>query len=480
MKSGNIIGSVELRKWSEIKSVIDNNPKFEYDHSDSAGIQERVVIVRQSREFAYFHRLKVDSSDYDDYTNNYAAGATRGTDSTVHVSTTFADSFNLDAFSRLRVGSPMSLFDSKQIFGDQALFWEDVTSGSGTSTYRSDESSSRLEVTTTSGDKVIRQTREYFNYQPGKSLRVNMTGVIGGSKTNVRQRLGIFDNDNGIFFEQTGDGLYLVIRSDTSGSPVDNRIAQSNWNIDPLDGTGKSLITMDPTKAQIFAFDIQWLGVGRVRAGFSIDGIIYNVHEELNANNVSTVYMRTPNLPLRYEIENTGTAASNTYMDNICVEAESEGGYNPKGITRIATTGLTAVTVGSSYVPVISIRLKSAYNRAQLLPTNFKIYNSSNTLVHAMLIARSSLTGASFSSVGDNSIAEYDVSASAYSGGEIIDDVFVSSQGANRTQLHIDTPENLLKVVSDYTGTADILTIVGKSDGTTSNIYATLQFREVY
>lgn len=478
--TNNGVETVEIIKWSELKSIIDTNPKFEYDHSDNIAIQERVVVVRQSREFSYFHRLKVDTADYDDYTDNYAAGATRGTDSTIHVSTTFADSFNLDAFSRLRVGNPASLFDSKQIFGDQSLFWENRTTGGGTVTYIPAESSSRLEVTTSTGDKAIRQTREYFNYQPGKSLRINMTGVLGIGKANVRKRLGIFDNDNGIFFEQTSTGLYIVIRSDTSGSPVDTRIAQADWNIDPLNGTGKSLLEIDPSKAQIFAYDIQWLGVGRVRWGFSIDGIIYNAHEELNANSVEKVYMRTPNLPLRYELENTGVSASSTYVDNICVEAESEGGYNPKGVTRIATTGVTAKSVGATYVPLVSIRLKIDFNRAHLLPLNLKIYNNSNTLVHAKLIFRVGLTGASWVSIGDNSIAEYDLSATAYSGGEEIDDIFVSSQGANRNQLDVTAPETLLKVLSDYEGIPDILTVVAKSDGTTSNVYATLQFREIY
>ena len=475
-----ITTSIEIPAWSDLKSIIDANPNYKYDYATKDDINELTVIVRQSNEFTYTTRIKYGTSDYTDFVNNYAGGVSRGTDSAISVTTTFSDSFNLDAFSRLRTGGPHSLFDSTQMFNDQPLFWENILTGNGTATYRQNEACTRLECTTTSGDKVIRQTKEYFKYQPGKSLRMAMTGIVGTGKTNVTKRVGYFDDHNGVFYEQTSTGLYVVERSYTTGSVVENKIAQSNWNIDPLDGTGKSAITVDMSKGQIFVLDIQWLGMGRVRMGFSIDGEFYYCHQFLHSNIVDKVYMQTADLPLRYEIENTGTTVSNTYMDNVCVEIESEGGYNPKGVTRIVTTGLTHRTVASSYVPIIALRLKSDYNRAQILPLSFKTYNESNTVVHVKLIHGATLTGASWVSAGTYSIAEYDVSATAYSGGEEIDDMFVSSQGADRNQLASEVPEMLLKIVSDYAGTSQILVLVGKSDGASSSVFGTLAFREVY
>ena len=480
MASGSTPTTVEIPEWTDLKDIIDNNPNFKYDHALQDDINDLIVRVRQSNEFIYFTRIKKDTADYDDYMNNYAGGAARGDDSAISVTATFTDSFNLDAFSRLRTGNPQSLFDSTQIFSDHPLFWENIITGSGTAVYQSNESSTRLTCTTSTGDKVIRQTREYFNYQPGKSLRLAMTGILGAAKDGVRQRVGYFDNNNGVFFEQTSSGIYIVIRSDTSGSPVDTRVEQSNWNIDTLDGGGLSGVTIDLSKGNIYVLDIQWLGMGRVRAGWSVDGNFYYAHQFLHANTIDKVYMRTANLPLRYEIENTGTPASSTYMDHVCVEIESEGGYNPKGVTRVATTSDTDRTVGASYVPIIAIRLKSDFNRAQILPLSFKAQNASNTLVHVKLVHGVTLTGASWVSVGDNSIAEYDLSATAYSGGEDIDDMFVSSQGSERNQLETIVPETLLKIKSNYAGTSEILVLVGKSFGTTSAMHGTLSFREVY
>ena len=480
MASGSTPNTVEIPEWTDLRDIIDNNPSFKYDHALKDDINDLIVRVRQSNEFIYFTRIKKDTADYNDYMDNYAGSVARGTDSAISVTATFSDSFNLDAFARLRTGDPQSLFDSTQVFNDQPLFWESITTGGGIATYQNDESSTRLMCTTSIGDKVIRQTKEYFNYQPGKSLRLAMTGIMGAAKNGVRQRLGYFDDNNGVFFEQTSTGIYVVIRSDTSGSPVDTRVEQSNWNIDTLDGNGLSGVNIDLSKGNIYILDIQWLGMGRLRAGFSVDGAFIYAHQFLHANNIDKVYMRTANLPLRYEIENTGTPVSSTYMDHVCVEIESEGGYNPKGVTRIASTNDVSRTVGSTYVPIIAIRLKSDYNRAQILPISFKAYNSSNTLVQVKLIHGATLTDASWVSVSDESIAEYDISATAYSGGQEIDDMFVSSQGADRNQLETSVPEMLLKIVSDYAGTSDILVLVGKSFGTTSNMYGTLLFREVY
>ena len=473
--------NIEIPLWSDLKTLIDGNPKFTYDHAIANDVNQLLISVRQSNDITYFTWIDTGTSDYTDYINNYAAGASRGVDSAINVTTTFADSFNLDAFSRLRTGQPHSLFDSVQIYDDQPLFWENIITGGASATYNYNISSTRLACTTASGDKVIRQTREYFKYQPGKSLRIAMTGLVGEAKSGVVKRLGYYDDGNGVFFEQTSTGgLFLVRRTNTSGSVTETRVPQSEWNVDTLDGNGKTQVTLDITKAQIFLMDVQWLGVGRVRMGFSIDGAFYYAHQFFHANLISEVYMRAANLPLRYELENTSTTDGTAYMDHICVSVESEGGYNPKGVTRIASTGVTHRTVGAAYVPIIAIRLKSNYNRAHILPVSFKGYNESNTLVHMELLHDVTLTGASWVSLDPHSIAEYDVSATAFSGGEVLDDMFVSSQGADRNQLAADIPEMLLKIVSNYAGTSQILALVGRSDGAASSVYGTMTFREVY
>ncbi len=269
----------------------------------------------------------------------------------------------LDAFGRNRSSDPETLFDSKQIFDNQPLFWDDAEeSGSGTtSTYSNNEASTKLGVALNTAGKRTRQTFMRFNYQPGKSQLVLMTGVLtSGATSGVTSSMGMFDDQNGLFLKMDGTTAKFVKRSYVTGSAVDTEVAQSAWSEDPMDGTGPSGITLDFTKTQILLFDFEWLGVGTVRMGFDIDGIIYIAHLFHNANTSDTVYMSTPNLPLRYQIENDGTGAATT-MDHICSTVESEGGSQDLGVIRYKSTDgthLNANTADTHYA-VIGIRLKT-------------------------------------------------------------------------------------------------------------------------
>ncbi len=396
---------------------------------------------------------------------------------------TVGDSGSVDAFSRLRASEPFTIFDSKFTAGSasDALFWDTSTATGGTSTFNTNQSTWDMAVTTTSGSSVIRQTRQYFSYQPGKSLLIFMTGVMGAIKANVRQRIGYFDANNGIFFEQDGTNLKVVRRTYVTGSPVDNVVNQSSWNIDPLDGTGTSGITLDMSKTQILVIDLQWLGVGRVRMGFDINGSVYYCHQFLNANNLTEVYMTTPCLPIRYEITNTGTSASSTTMKAICSCVLSESGYNPLGVIRSAITSSTAFSytpaVGT-YVPVISIRLKSTSNRVllELISVHMVITNTSDGLWRIEF--NPTLTGASWTSVGTNANSEFDISATALSAaGEIL---LNQCQIENSMQLTI--PPGLIKVGANIAGTSDIMTIsLTRASTSAASIqgYCSLVYREL-
>jgi hypothetical protein len=225
-----------------------------------------------------------------------------------------------------------------------------------------DRSSVILTTGTGATDSAIRSTHRYHAYVPGKSNLTLFTFVLGSPVTNVKRRLGIFDELNGIFFEQTESEYAFVIRTSTSGSVSDaNRVIQSNWNVDKFDGNGPSGIIIDLTKAQILFIEYQWLGVGRVRVGFDINGQIFIAHEFRNANTVDVVYMKTPTLPVRYDITNTGVTSSQTTFEEICCSVVSEGGYSLPGLeysTPITWTDNRSISVRT---PLIAIRLKNEY-----------------------------------------------------------------------------------------------------------------------
>jgi len=92
-----------------------------------------------------------------------------------------------DAFGRLRVSNPLTIFDSKNVLSKNNLFDESVT-GSATVTYTANKSTVNLNCTEASGDKVIRQSKRVMSYQPGKSLLIFNTFVMNTQPENFRTK----------------------------------------------------------------------------------------------------------------------------------------------------------------------------------------------------------------------------------------------------------------------------------------------------
>jgi len=228
------------------------------------------------------------------------------------------DTPSVDAFGRFRISGLETIFSDKSYFDNQIFWSNDIVGTSATIDTSSSLISSELllQVGTALGEHVYRQTRQRMIYQPGKSQMIIQTGVME-PKTNVRQRLGYFDASNGLYFEHDGVTMNVVIRSSSSGTLSNNIVPQASWNLDKMDGTGPSGIIIDWSKAQLWTWDLEWLGVGHVRAGLIVNGKIFYVHHFKHANIISGTYMGSATLPVRYEIENTGISASvTTYSHN--------------------------------------------------------------------------------------------------------------------------------------------------------------------
>jgi hypothetical protein len=387
---------------------------------------------------------------------------------------------SLDAFGRLRIAQPYTLFDSQNRYGKDPQFDETLTTG-GTSTYVATESSVDLAVTTSSGSKVVRQTSRVFPYQPGKSLEVLATFVMNEGKDNLRQRVGYFNTDNGVFFQVDGTTKSFVLRTNTSGTPSDTRtVNQANWNGDKLDGTGPSGLTLDITKAQILYMDFEWLGVGSVRCGFVINGEFIVCHTFNNANDIDKVYMTTAILPVRYEIENTDTTDSASTMTQICSSVISEGGYDQKSALSWArrTTVLTGVT--TSFVPIVSIRLKSTNLGAVVIPSIFNAIPIGSTLDYeVVLIKNPTLSGTpSWNSVNTN--VEMDETANGLTGGDVVYSTYVSgsNQGSGLAAGDIDYNFALQLGVS-LSGVSDIYTLAARTISGTDDIIGALSFYDL-
>lgn len=347
----------------------------------------------------------------------------------------------LDAFGRLRVSGPYTLFDSQNRYGINNKFYSNVT-GSGSVTFLSDESSLLLSLSGTGN--IIRETKNVFAYQPGKSLLILNTFVMSSSNACV-QRVGYFNSLNGVFVERAADGVVsFVVKNNGS----EKRVTQSNWNTNKCPG-------LNLTKAQIFWMDIEWLGVGTVRCGFVIDGVFVTAHAFHHANRVDGVYMTTAILPVRYEI--SGTAGS---MKQICTSVISEGGYDQRlplysqvrGTTNASTVNL--VTAGTVY-PIISIRLASGRFDSLVNVKFLDIVTTTNDLVTWYLVLNPTLTGASWVPHSNSTIVEVDVSATAVSGGTNIFSGYLSQ----RATIQVPT-ESIDFSIGRTNLASDILTLV--------------------
>jgi hypothetical protein len=338
-----------------------------------------------------------------------------------------------DAFGRLQVAEPYTLFDSQNRFATDNQF-DTALTGTGTTSFLTNEAAVNMEVTSGGVGSVVRQSYRSMPYQPGKGLLVLATFVMSDSTSaNLTQRVGYFNSENGVFFQKVGSTLSFVLRSYVTGSASDARtVNQSSWNGDKLDGTGPSGITLDPTKAQILWMDFEWLGVGSVRCGFIINGIFYVCHTFNNANIISNVYMTTATLPVRYEITSV-TAAVAASMKQICSTVISEGGYEQASIDHVArrTTVLGTINTAANFLPVVSIRLAAGRTGAVVIPNRIQFQPTTNQNYELALIKNPTLTGATWAAtVPSDSNVEFDVAATAISAaGTIVQTGYISSSG---------------------------------------------------
>lgn len=384
----------------------------------------------------------------------------------------------LDAFGRHRVSNPYTLFDSQNRYAADGQF-SSSTATSGTATHNANKACVDMAVTTASGSEVIRQSKRVFAYQPGKSLLIMATFVMNAAKTNLRQRVGYFNANNGIFFQVNNTTKSFIIRTYTGGSASDARkVDQADWNGDKLDGTGPSGITLDITKTQIFFTDLEWLGVGTVRVGFIINGDYIVCHTFQNANSQTAVYMQTALLPIRYEITNTGITASNSTMQQICSTVISEGGYGELSRTYVARN-TTKTNVGTSFEPIVSIRLNSSYLGAIVIPSLVSFFPEDTGYYTIALIKNGTLTGATWGSTLAGGQVDVDTGATSmtYAEGDLIQVNYVNASNQSTGNVAASTGYNwALQLGVDLAGTSDIYTVAAQIDTGTGDVLASLAF----
>jgi hypothetical protein len=402
---------------------------------------------------------------------------------------------NKDAFGRLRTSSPYTLNDYYLHKSVDTQFLSNTSNG-GTVTINTARSSANLSTNNATNAVAIHQSKMYHNYMPGKSQLTMTSFNLHGNTENVTKRVGYFDSNNGIFLEQTGDGtLNWVIRSNVSGSPQERRVAQENWNIDTCDGSGKSGFNLDTSNTQLSFIDFQWLGVGTVRCGFAHDGDYVIAHEFYNSNNLESVYMRNPDLPVRYEVRNTGTTAG-ANLEQICATVISEGGYVEAGRDWAAQSNAKTLATGTT-LPVFAIRLKNTFdgqpNHAIVRINLAEVFTTAENVKYKVLklpdASYLSFGANTWTSVSNNSVVEYINEAYAYTDGQEILNGFASavsqneqksSAGPSNVQLGPEARRNYITQNYDSSNSEIYVLIATNLGALSTNVFAGFSWREVF
>lgn len=399
------------------------------------------------------------------------------------------DSANLDAFSRLRVSNPLILHNSQFTYDLAPIIMEQITNGSG-ATVTHDATNRQALMTfssTPTGGKAYMQSYEYLPYQPGRSQLIFVTFNMIAAVANTLKFAGYSDGVNGVEFQLSGTTKQFIVYSASSAG--NETVTQSSWNLDKLDGTGASGITLDITKTQILVIDIQALYVGRVRVGFDIGGQIIYCHEFLHANLAASPYIQSANLPVRCGMTCTGTVS--TTMNFICSAVISEGGsedINVYGYTFQQDSGPISVVDTGVGTHMLSLRPRTTFNgitnRSRVAYIDVEIYNAGNQPIQWQLCVGQTLTGTTtYNDVNSAySSSEYNI-LGTLSGSPtiVIDGGYVASSGGAKGVTNT-------AVISRYPITLDAaglhrimgtLTLKAKSISGTQVVYASIKFREI-
>jgi hypothetical protein len=407
----------------------------------------------------------------------------------------FKEEPNADAFGRQRVATIYTLGDYKHLYGLDPNF-NDKKEFGGNVSYLVNEACARLSTNNSPVSNIVHQTKFYHHYMPGKSQLIYSSFNMYAPTANVTKRTGYFDDENGIFLEQNGNGtLSWIVRSFVTGIPTETRVNQSNWNADVCDGSGVSGFGVDITKTQLIFIDFQWLGVGKVRCGFVHDGSPVLAHEFKNSNNIPTVYMSNPNLPVRCEVRNNGITTGG-FMDQICSTVISEGGYVEAGQDWSATTSSLVTIASGASKPVMAIRLKQFFhnykNRMIVRMGNLNVFSDGDNISWKLikLSGNASLTAnvSAWTNVNTNSGVEYNQALTAYTGGEEMDNGFVgaSTQGSHKAggspASNIPSTAKKNFIVQNFDANdSEIFLVWAKNLGSQStNVGIGMQWREVY
>ena len=381
--------------------------------------------------------------------------------------------------NRFKVSPFQTSFFNTFQYGLETDVWETDTTGTASAVHDPNASNVVMSVGSTAGDKVIRQTRQVMRYIPGRVSLVSFAIRLETPVAGVRRRFGIFDENNGAYFEDNGGTYSCVLRSNVTGSVVETRVTRDNWNGDKLDGNGYSQITADPEAVQMINIEYEWYGAGQVIFSYTIDGETHSIHKFNIANRQNQVWCSTPFLPIRVELENVTGAAGTHYLYQGSNSLTQEGEPEKLGTLISYSNPITGTTLSSAntFYPVLSLRLKSSDLAGIVLPRSLQVATNDNTNVFWRLVENPTLTGPSWTDhPNPDAITQIDTTATASTGGVVILSGFTIGGGASL--INLDDKASLQIGRSSLGTVSDIYTLECASPNTNKAALAVFNWLE--
>ena len=379
-------------------------------------------------------------------------------------------------------------------FDKETDVWDEITTTGGSAVHNDVRSEVVLTVDgAVAGSKVVRQTKTVQRYIPGRTAEASFAFRFTDTEAGIRKRIGMFDDQNGLFLEQMGDELAFVIRSNASGSVVDTRITQANWNQNKLDGTAVNGVTLDPTMRQIVVFEYEWYGAGMAELKFVIDDHPISVHKQFHGNRQELPWMGTPFVPFRCEIENVSATIGTHSLHQSSNSFMLEGATGLLGVAVSVSSPITGTRLGvaNSWYPVLSIRLQQDKLAGVVLPSTYQVATIDNTNIFFRLV-RNAVIGAdagnsAWTDVPDSGSAftefqTYDTPAAiddADQGTRLDSGFIVAGGGSANIQLDQSTQYQLGRYTTTTIGdTSDVFTLLCASSSTNKDALASMTWVE--
>jgi hypothetical protein len=383
---------------------------------------------------------------------------------------------------RLKVSPYQTVFFNTFQYGKETDVWDEATFNGGVATHDPTGSEVDMAVTNTLNSEVIRQTIHTMRYIPSRTSTLSFSVRLNTPVAGIRKRFGLNNGSDGFYFEDDGSGDYFCCIINSGGTPSLQRVGRAQWNGDKLDGNGPSGIIADPTKQQMVSFEYEWYGAGQVKFGWVIDGKTIIVHTFSTANVLTNAWSRTPFLPIRIEIKNTtgGQAGGPFYIYQGSNSLVSEGQPEKLGIAQNIQTAIAGLDTGTAntYRPLISIRLKATQLQGIVLPSYFQVATIDNTNVYYRIVRNATLTGGTWNDMPDaNSFAQYNVTATSFTGGTTLDAGFVIG-GSGGGPIRIDKDTQFQIGRSSIGTVSDTLTLVAAASTANKNAIGSMTWIE--